>query len=793
MDNQDNKIASKTKINRIPKAKKSWIGFNFNTFSLILGIFILSSVAMNLFSSQVNAREISLSRFIDNIKNDNYSVVEIRDDGKATGTGKYMQVSENIPVEELNNKITEDIDFKNSADGTIEEIDKDEIIRLISPMSFREIISTTARGNRIETIKNIYVADRFLLLENSNPKLNDYYFPISENFNLTEELKKENIDQNRLTTTITYFRNITVNRTQEQVLSDISREQITDIWLIDGVFYGRLNSDVVLNEFINWSGITNDFSKFLQEEGIVFDAGTTEFKSIVVTNVPWGDIITIGILLGFGVIAFMMFRGIQGSGSQLMKFGKSKARMIFGSKPDVTFKDVAGVDEAKEELREVVLFLKEPKRFLDRGARIPKGLLMVGSPGTGKTLLARAIAGEAGVPFFHTSGSEFEEMLVGAGASRVRDLFEKAKKSAPSIIFIDEIDAVARKRGTTIQSGTTEQTLNQILVEMDGFERTTNVIVIAATNRPDVLDAAILRPGRFDRRIVLDLPDIEGRKQIIEIHAKNKPIAKSVDLELVAKRTVGFSGADLENMLNEAAIIVAKDNRDEITFDDIEEASNKVQMGPAKKRKRDEKELRMTAYHEAGHALVMKLMPEHDPVHRVTIVSRGMALGYTMPLAEKDQVQMTKTKMISSITALVAGFATEELVFGDVTSGASNDIEKATSIAKKMVKNFGMSKKLGLIKYGQEENLAYLGHSYGEDRDYSEATSEIIDKEVREIVDSCYTDAKRLVTENRKTLDAIVDALMEKEVLDAEEFKAFFGEKTKEKDKEEDKGKDEKD
>lgn len=774
MNSQDKKVIKNPKISRIPKSRRKWIGFNFNTFSLILGILILSSLLINIFGTQVNAREVSLSQFIDNIKNDNYSVVEIRDDGKATGTGKFMQVSENISVEDLKGVMPDDVDFKTSSDETIKEIDKDKIIQLLTPLSFKEIVLTTARGNRVETIKNIYVADKFLLLENSNPKLNDYYFPVSENFNLNEELKKENIDQNRLTSTITRFRNITVNRSREQVLSDVSRKQMTDIWMIDGVFYGRLNNSVVINEFMNWSGITNDFSKFLQDEGVVFNSGNTEFKSVVVTNVPWGDIITIGILLGFGVIAFMMFRGIQGSGSQLMKFGKSKARMIFGSKPDVTFKDVAGVDEAKEELREVVMFLKEPKRFLDRGARIPKGLLMVGSPGTGKTLLARAIAGEAGVPFFHTSGSEFEEMLVGAGASRVRDLFEKAKKSAPSIIFIDEIDAVARKRGTTIQSGTTEQTLNQILVEMDGFERTTNVIVIAATNRPDVLDAAILRPGRFDRRIVLDLPDIEGRKQIIGIHAKNKPIAKSVDLELVAKRTVGFSGADLENMLNEAAIIVAKDNRNEITFDDIEEASNKVQMGPAKKRKRDEKELRMTAYHEAGHALVMKLVPEHDPVHRVTIVSRGMALGYTMPLAEKDQVQMTKTKMLSTIKALVAGFATEEIVFGDVTSGASNDIEKATNIAKRMVKNFGMSKKLGLIKYGQEENLAYLGHSYGEDRDYSEATSEIIDKEVRGIVDDCYAEAKRLIIKNRKVLDKIVDTLMEKEVLDAEEFNAFF-------------------
>lgn len=759
-----------TKIKRIPKVRKRWLGLNFNTFSLILGLFVLSSIVMNFFGSQIDAKEVSISEFIENTKNNKYSVIEIRDDGKATAVGKYIYTAENTSFE----NVPESVDLKDTSKGGIEEIDREGLIRLVRPVTFKEIVQTTAKGKRVETISNIYIGEKFIILENANKKSKDYIFPLTENFDFLEELNKEDINQGKLVASISYLKNVSTTRTGDQLASDLEKNQFSDVWIIDGVFYGKLTNEAVVNEFINWSGITNDFSKFLQDEGIKFDTGTTEFRSIVVTNVPWGDIITIGILLGFGLLGFMMFRGIQGSGSQLIKFGKTKARMIFGSKPDVTFKDVAGVDEAKEELNEVVLFLKEPKRFLDRGARIPKGLLMVGAPGTGKTLLARAIAGEAGVPFFHTSGSEFEEMLVGAGASRVRDLFEKAKKSAPSIIFIDEIDAVARKRGTTIQSGTTEQTLNQILVEMDGFERTTNVIVIAATNRPDVLDAAILRPGRFDRRVVLDLPDIEGRKQIIKIHAKNKPLAKSVDLDLVAKRTVGFSGADLENMLNEAAIIVAKENRNEITFEDIEEASNKVQMGPAKRRKRDEKELRMTAYHEAGHALVMKKVPEHDPVHRVTIVSRGMALGYTMPLAEKDQVQTTKTKMLSNITALVAGFATEELVFGDVTSGASNDIEKATDIAKKMVKNFGMSKKLGLIKYGQEENLMYLGHSYGEDRDYSEATSEIIDKEVREIVEACYNEAKRILTENRETLDKIVDALMEKEVLDAEEFNAFF-------------------
>jgi cell division protease FtsH len=344
------------------------------------------------------------------------------------------------------------------------------------------------------------------------------------------------------------------------------------------------------------------------------------------------------------------------------------------------------------------------------------------------------------------------------------------------MIFIDEIDAVARKRGTTIQSGTTEQTLNQILVEMDGFEKNTNVIVIAATNRPDVLDPAILRPGRFDRRISLDLPDLEGRKQIIAIHAKNKPISKDVSMEMIAKRTVGFTGADLENMLNEAAIIIAKAGRKEIIYNDLEEAATKVQIGPAKlSRKRNDVELKRTAYHEVGHALIMKMVPEHDPVHRVTIISRGQALGYTMPLAEKDKVSQTKTEMLSNIKALLAGFATEEMVFNDVTSGASNDIEKASIIARKMVKSFGMSKRLGLVKYGQEEDHQYLGYTYGDDnKNYSEDTAKNIDEEVRGIVEQCYQETKRILSKYRELLDKIVLVLLEKETLDAEEFSAFF-------------------
>jgi cell division protease FtsH len=399
---------------------------------------------------------------------------------------------------------------------------------------------------------------------------------------------------------------------------------------------------------------------------------------------------------------------------------------------------------------------------------------MVGPPGTGKTLLARAIAGEAGVPFFHTSGSEFEEMLVGAGASRVRDLFEKAKKSAPALIFIDEIDAVARKRGTTVQSSTTEQTLNQILTEMDGFEKNVNIIVIAATNRPDVLDPAILRPGRFDRRVVIDVPDIEGRKQILEVHAKNKPLAADVNLEKIAKRTVGFSGAELENTLNEAAIIAAKAGKHEITAADIEEAATKTTMGPAKKAIRTKRELKLVAVHEAGHAVVSKFVGDTDPVHRVSIISRGMAGGVTEFLPQNDERIITKTKLFSRIVVALGGRAAEDIVLGDITTGASSDIEQATSIARRMVQKFGMSEKLGLIKYGDSNELQYLGYGYGEQRDYSDDTAHMIDEEVRRIMQTAYAESLKILNENRNKLDILTELLLEKEVVEGEDFDKLF-------------------
>lgn len=485
------------------------------------------------------------------------------------------------------------------------------------------------------------------------------------------------------------------------------------------------------------------------------------------TVVTW--IFNIMILVVLGYIAWKILNNLNESGSKIFGFGESKAKFSIGRKQDVSLKDVAGVDEAREELNEIVLFLKEPQRFRKMGARIPKGILMIGAPGTGKTLLARAIAGEAGVPFFSTSGSEFEEMLVGAGASRVRDLFVKAKKVSPSLIFIDEIDAVGKKRGTSINSSATEQTLNQILVEMDGFERSQNVIVIAATNRPDVLDPALLRPGRFDRKITLDLPDQDGRFAILQIHSKDKPMDKDVSLEKIAKRTIGFSGADLENVLNESAISAAKRGATTIKESDIEEATLKVVMGTARKRRRTDKEIDTIAFHEAGHAIVSKFTPESDPVHKITIVSRGMSGGMTMHLPEDDNTLVSRTKMLSEIKVFMGGQIAEKIFMGDITTGASNDIERATSIAQRMVKKYGMTS-LGSIEFGNDDSI----ESYNPVLNYSQKTAEEIDQEVRKLMKDCYAEAEKIIIEHKDKLLVLKNLLRENEIVNSEEFEQLF-------------------
>jgi cell division protease FtsH len=482
------------------------------------------------------------------------------------------------------------------------------------------------------------------------------------------------------------------------------------------------------------------------------------------------------ILLMLGVFWFI-FRQAQGSNNAAMSFGKSRARMFSGEHPTVTFQDVAGVEESKQELAEVVEFLKEPQKFIQLGARIPKGVLLVGPPGTGKTLLAKAVSGEAGVPFFSISGSEFVEMFVGVGASRVRDLFDQAKRHSPCIIFVDEIDAVGRQRGAGLGGShdEREQTLNQMLVEMDGFDTDTNVIIIAATNRPDILDPALLRPGRFDRRVTLDRPDMKGREAILKVHVKGKPLEPAVDLASLARGTPGFVGADIENLVNEAAILAARRNKKSIGQAEMEEAIERVVMGPERKsRLISDEEKRIIAYHEAGHAVAMNAIPESDPVQKITIVGRGQAGGLTWYRPEDDRILTSRKKMTAALVGLLGGRVAEELVFDDITSGASNDIERVTQMARMMVTRLGMSNELGLMTYGQKEELIFLGREISEQRDYSEAVAEKIDAEVRNLVDESYKMTKKLLTKYRRELDAIAQKLLEVETLTREEFEAIF-------------------
>jgi cell division protease FtsH len=474
------------------------------------------------------------------------------------------------------------------------------------------------------------------------------------------------------------------------------------------------------------------------------------------------------------ILFFFLLNQAQGGGSRVMNFGKSKAKLYNEEKKKVRFKDVAGADEEKQELVEVVEFLKDPRKFADLGARIPKGILLVGPPGTGKTLLARAVAGEAGVPFFSISGSDFVEMFVGVGASRVRDLFETAKKNAPCIIFIDEIDAVGRQRGAGLGGGhdEREQTLNQLLVEMDGFGANEGIIIVAATNRPDILDPALLRPGRFDRQITVDRPDVAGREAVLKVHARNKPLDESVNLKSIASRTPGFSGADLENLLNEAALVAARRDKKKIDMEDLDEATDRIIAGPAKKnRVISKKERNIVAFHEAGHTVIGVVLDEAEMVHKVTIVPRGQAGGYAVMLPKEDRYFMTKPELLDKITGLLGGRVAEEIVFGEVSTGAHNDFQRATGIARRMVTEFGMSDKLGPMQFGQAQGQVFLGRDLNNEQNYSDKIAYEIDLEIQTIIKESYARAKKLLTENRDKLDIIANTLLEVETLDAEQIK----------------------
>ncbi|SHM68608.1 cell division protease FtsH [Caldanaerovirga acetigignens] len=553
----------------------------------------------------------------------------------------------------------------------------------------------------------------------------------------------------------------------------IDNGSVKEIKMMDNNIEGTLKDGRKFTSYVP------DKTVFIERIQPRIDRGELALIAQPVPTVPWWSQIIPSILMGLLFVGawFFIMQQSQGGGSRVMSFGRSRARLHTDDKKRVTFKDVAGVDEAKEELQEVVEFLKNPKKFIELGARIPKGVLLVGPPGTGKTLLARAVAGEAGVPFFSISGSDFVEMFVGVGAARVRDLFEQAKKNAPCIVFIDEIDAVGRQRGAGLGGGhdEREQTLNQLLVEMDGFTINEGIIIIAATNRPDILDPALLRPGRFDRQIVVDRPDVKGREEILKVHARNKPLAEDVDLGVLARRTPGFTGADLENLMNEAALLAARRNKKKITMEELEEAITRVVAGPEKKsRIMTERERRLVAYHEAGHAVVAELLPNVDPVHEVSIIPRGRAGGYTLILPKEDRFFMSKTELLDHVTHLLGGRASEELVLKEVSTGAQNDLERATEIARRMVMEYGMSETLGPMTLGHKQEEVFLGRDLARGRNYSEEVAAAIDKEVRNIIDKCYSRARTLLSENINKLHKVAEALLEREKLSEEEFREVF-------------------
>ena len=567
---------------------------------------------------------------------------------------------------------------------------------------------------------------------------------------------------------IDYYSASTVSKTDitySAFMKHVQQDEVKQVTIVDNVISGKLKDG-------------KDFSTVAPNDDSLIPtlrARDIEIKAELPPQPPWWTTILSSLLPMLLIVGiwFMLMQQSQGGGGRVMNFGKSRARRYDEDNIKITFKDVAGADEAKQELEEVVEFLKHPKKYNDLGAKIPKGVLLYGPPGTGKTLLAKAVAGEAGVPFFSISGSDFVEMFVGVGASRVRDLFEQAKKSAPCIVFIDEIDAVGRQRGAGLGGGhdEREQTLNQLLVEMDGFGANEGIIMIAATNRPDILDPALLRPGRFDRQIVVDRPDIKGRQEILKVHVKGKPISPEVELGVIARRTPGFTGADLSNLVNEAALMAARKNKNKIDMPEMEEAAERVIMGPERRsRVISDKEKRLTAYHEGGHTLVGMLLDNTDPVHKVTIIPRGRAGGYTLSLPKEDRYYATRSEMLDELKVLLGGRVAEALVLKEISSGASNDLQRATSLARQMICEYGMSPELGPMTFGHRQDQVFLGRDIGRDKDYSEEVAAKIDKEIRKFIDEAYQKTESLLYENMDKLHLIADALIERETLEGEEI-----------------------
>lgn len=567
---------------------------------------------------------------------------------------------------------------------------------------------------------------------------------------------------------IDYYSASTVSKTDitySAFMKHVQQDEVKQVTIVDNVISGKLKDG-------------KDFSTVAPSDDSLIPtlrARDIEIKAELPPQPPWWTTILSSLLPMLLIVGiwFMLMQQSQEGGGRVMNFGKSRARRYDEDNIKITFKDVAGADEAKQELEEVVEFLKHPKKYNDLGAKIPKGVLLYGPPGTGKTLLAKAVAGEAGVPFFSISGSDFVEMFVGVGASRVRDLFEQAKKSAPCIVFIDEIDAVGRQRGAGLGGGhdEREQTLNQLLVEMDGFGANEGIIMIAATNRPDILDPALLRPGRFDRQIVVDRPDIKGRQEILKVHVKGKPISPEVELGVIARRTPGFTGADLSNLVNEAALMAARKNKNKIDMPEMEEAAERVIMGPERRsRVISDKEKRLTAYHEGGHTLVGMLLDNTDPVHKVTIIPRGRAGGYTLSLPKEDRYYATRSEMLDELKVLLGGRVAEALVLKEISSGASNDLQRATSLARQMICEYGMSPELGPMTFGHRQDQVFLGRDIGRDKDYSEEVAAKIDKEIRKFIDEAYQKTESLLNENMDKLHLIADALIERETLEGEEI-----------------------